>query len=206
MAKGTVSKKWRAKGMTWVYRYQATRAADGLRVENTKAIGLVKDIGDSKAAAWREVGRLGLDINANQDSGHKPTFRELAEHFRERELKKKSGIGVKAAETATINESLLDRWVLPRWGDKRTSEIRRSRSKRGSKRSLQPRKEKRRFPCPGPRSRRSSRSWLRFSSTRSVTNSSLQPSIRMADPPTPCFWRGANRVPITKRQWSARSR
>lgn len=110
--------------MAWVYRYQATRAADGLRVENTKTIGLVKDIGDSSAAAWREVGRLGLDINANQDSGHKPTFRELAEHFRERELKKKSGIAVKAAETRVINESLLDRWILPRWGDKRISEIR----------------------------------------------------------------------------------
>ena len=124
MARGTVSKKWRAKGMTWVYRYQATRAADGSRVENTKAIGLVKDIGDSPAAAWREVGRLGLDINANQNSDHKPTFGELAEHFREHELRKKSGIGVKAAETATINESLLDRWILLRWGAKRPSEIR----------------------------------------------------------------------------------
>lgn len=124
MAKGTVSKKWRARGLTWVYRYQATRAADGLRVENTKAIGLVKDIGDSQAAAWREVGRLGLDINVNQDSGHKPTFRELAEHFRERELKKKSGIAVKAAETAAVSEGILDRWILPRWGEKTTPEIR----------------------------------------------------------------------------------
>ena len=55
--------------MTWVYRYQATRAAAGSRVENTKAIGLVKDIGDSPAAAWREVGRLGLDINADRNFG-----------------------------------------------------------------------------------------------------------------------------------------
>ncbi len=124
MAKGTVSKKRRANGMTWVYRFQTTRAADGLRVENTKAIGLVKDLGDSTDSAWREVGRLGLDINANQVSGHIPTFRELAEHFREHELKKKSGIGLKAAETATVDESLLDRWILPRWGAKRTSEIR----------------------------------------------------------------------------------
>jgi hypothetical protein len=55
-------------------------------VENTKTIGLVEDIGGSNAAAWKEVGRLGLDININQDSGYKPTFRELAEHFRELEL------------------------------------------------------------------------------------------------------------------------
>jgi hypothetical protein len=51
--------------MTWVYRYQTTRAADGKRVENTKTIGLEEDIGNSPADAWREIGRLGLDINAN---------------------------------------------------------------------------------------------------------------------------------------------
>ena len=124
MAKGTVSKKKRTHGMTWVYRFQTTRATDGARVENTRTIGLVKDIGDSKEAAWREVGRLGLDINADQDSGHRPTFRELAQHFRDHELRKQAGIGVKAHETSVISESLLDRWVLPRWGEKRASEIR----------------------------------------------------------------------------------
>ena len=51
MVKGTISKKMRANGMTWVYRFQTTRPSDGARVENTKVIGLVKDIGDSKAAA-----------------------------------------------------------------------------------------------------------------------------------------------------------
>ena len=124
MGKGTVSKKQRAKGLTWIYRFQTTRALDGKTVENTNVIGLVKDIGTSEAAAWREVGRLSLDNNIDQSSGYKPTFRELAKHFRQHELKKVSGIGVKAEETVDTAELLLDKWVLPRWGDKKAAEIR----------------------------------------------------------------------------------
>ena len=123
MGKGTVSKKHRAKGLTWIYRFQTTRALDGKKVENTKVIGLVKDIGASEASAWREVGRLGLDNNIDQSSGCKPTFRELAEHFRKHELKKESGIGVKAEETVVIAELLLNKWVLPRWGNKKAADI-----------------------------------------------------------------------------------
>jgi integrase len=121
--KGTVSKKHRAQGLTWIYRFQTTRALDGKLVENTKVIGLVKKIGSSEPAAWREVGRLGLDRIMEQSDGRKPTFGELAEHFRDHELKKESGVGVKAKETVTISELLLDNWVLPRWGGKRAADI-----------------------------------------------------------------------------------
>ncbi len=124
MGKGTVSKKKRARGLTWIYRFQTTRAADGKTVENTRVIGLVKDIGSAPAAAWRGVGRLGLDIHNDRHTRSQPTFRELAEHFREHELKKGSGIGMKAGETVVTNELLLDKWILPRWGDLRASAIR----------------------------------------------------------------------------------
>lgn len=124
MARGTVSKRRRANGLTWIYRFQTTRARDGKRVENSKPIGLVKDIGTSEAAAWREVGRLGLDIHLNQPLGHEPLFRELTEHFREHELRKASGVSAKAAETIVTVEGLLDRWVLPRWGERTAAEIR----------------------------------------------------------------------------------
>jgi integrase len=123
LGKGTVSKKRRANGLTWIFRFQTTRALDGKKVENTKVIGLVKEIGLSEAAAWREVGRLGLDNNIDRSSGSKPTFRELAEQFRQHELKKESGIGVKAEETVVIAELLLDNWVLPRWGDQKAADI-----------------------------------------------------------------------------------
>ncbi len=123
MGKGTVSKKRRSNGLTWIYRFQTTRALDGKKVENTKVVGLVKDIGSSEAAAWREVGRLGLDNNLDRVNGSRLTFRQLAEHFRQHELKKKSGIGVKAEETVATNELLLDKWILPRWGDFMASDI-----------------------------------------------------------------------------------
>lgn len=123
MGKGTVSQKHRANGLTWIYRFRVTRASDGKKVEHTKVIGLVKDIGTSEAAAWREVGRLGLDNYVDQPDGSKPTFRELAAHFRQHELKKTSGIGVKAAETVITAELLLDNRILPRWGDKTAAEI-----------------------------------------------------------------------------------
>jgi integrase len=123
LGKGTVTKKQRANGMTWIYRYQTTRTLDGKRVENTKVIGLVKNIGSSEAAAWREIGRLGFDNNLGQSNGSKPTFRELAKHFRQHELKKESGIGVKAEESVVTAELLLDNWVLPRWGDTKAAEI-----------------------------------------------------------------------------------
>lgn len=58
MVKGTASKKMRANGMTWIYPFQTTRPSDGVRVENTTVIGLVKDIGSSAAAAWKKRGSL----------------------------------------------------------------------------------------------------------------------------------------------------
>ncbi len=124
MAKGTVSTKKYAEGLTWIYRYQITRPSDGKQVEHAKPIGLVKDIGKSKADAWREVGRLGLDINAKRGAEGDISFRTAAEHFRNSELKRKAGIGVRAGETITTNELLLDNWILPRWGDMPCSEIR----------------------------------------------------------------------------------
>ena len=123
MGKGTVSKKQRANGLTWIYRFQTTRALDGKTVENTKVVGLVKDVGSSEGAAWREIGRLGLDKNIDRVSGCRSTFRELAEHFRQHELKKTSGIAVRAEETVATNELLLDKWVLPRWGECKAANI-----------------------------------------------------------------------------------
>lgn len=124
MAKGTVSKKMRTNGWTWIYRFQTTRPSDGARVENTRVIGLVKDVGASAAAAWKEVGRLGLDIQLESPLGSKPTFGELAEHFREHELRKEHGVGLKAPETVDTHELLLERWILPRWGEKLARDIR----------------------------------------------------------------------------------
>lgn len=56
MGKGTVSKNQRAGGLTWIYRFQTTRASDGKAVENTRVIGMVQDIGSSVAARGKRSG------------------------------------------------------------------------------------------------------------------------------------------------------
>ena len=38
-------------------------------------------------------------------------------------MKKKRGIGVKAGETVATAELLLDKWILPRWGESKAAEI-----------------------------------------------------------------------------------
>ena len=122
MARGSVIQKQRANGMTWIYRYQTTRPIDGRRVEHTKVVGLVKDVGKTQAAAWRAVGCLGLDTELNCSS-EQITFGDLAEHFRNHELRKSRGVRLKADETITTHEILLDRWILPRWGEMLLTDI-----------------------------------------------------------------------------------
>lgn len=122
LGKGTVSKKQRANGVTWGYRFQTTRPLDGRQVENTKVVGLVKEIGSPEIDAWLEVGRLGLNINLEQFVAHKPTFMELAEHFCEHELRKQSGIAVKAPETVVIAQLNCPLGLAPD-GEKKASDI-----------------------------------------------------------------------------------
>lgn len=124
MAKGTVSKKVRANGLTWIYRYQTTRPSDGKKVENTRVVGLVKDIGNSEAAAWREIGKLGLDLNVSSCATRQHSFRHLAQHYNEHELNRTSGLSARALETIETSERLLENWILPRWGEMPWNEVR----------------------------------------------------------------------------------
>ena len=121
---GTLRKEQRASGEVWVYRWQATRATDGKRVERTRVVGKVKNIGSSEGAAWREVARLGLDLLAAEaPTVRELTFGDLATHYQENELKKPSGVGILADETIEVRELNLRRWILPRWGGVLVSQI-----------------------------------------------------------------------------------
>jgi len=111
-----------ADGDTVLFCFQTLRAADGKRVENSKIVGLLKDF-PSEKAQWKEVERLGYPKLLDKPIGATPTFRELAEHWRLHELKKTRGIGKKAGETVDVSESNLDLWVLPKWGNRKASEI-----------------------------------------------------------------------------------
>ena len=62
---GSVRIKRRKNGLTWVYRFQITRA-DGKRVEHTMPIGLVSRVGEHEKDAWDEVDRQHFRETVNQ--------------------------------------------------------------------------------------------------------------------------------------------
>src|SRR5208337_3526735 len=119
---GWLRTKKYADGDTVLFCYQTVRPSDGHRVENCKRVGLLKDF-PSEKAQWKELARLGYPALLDKPIGATPTFGELTEHWRNHELKKESGVGAKAGETVKIAEINLDRWVLPRWGNKVATEI-----------------------------------------------------------------------------------
>src|SRR5207245_3360363 len=119
---GWLRKKKYADGMTWPFCYQTTRQADGKRVENSKRVGLVADF-PTETAGWMEVGRLGLQKYMDGWTRTEPTFKQIAEHWRLHELRKEGIIGRKAEETADRDEHNLDRFILPRWGERLAGSI-----------------------------------------------------------------------------------
>ena len=122
--RGSIATKMRVNGETWIYRYFVTRPADGKLIERTAVVGLVSEIGSKETAAWTKVGEMGLDKLINKMLGPDPTFKEIAEHFRNHELRSaKVGIGKRAAESITRDEHNLDIYLIPRWGDQKATAI-----------------------------------------------------------------------------------
>jgi hypothetical protein len=113
---GWLRRKRYADGLTWLFCYQVTRPSDGKRVENSKRTGLVAG-SPSERAAWMEVARLGLEKYMDGAIGPDLTFRQIAEDWRLRELRKEGIIGKKADETIDRDEHNLDCFILPRWGE-----------------------------------------------------------------------------------------
>lgn len=104
----------RKEGNAWVLRYRLTKA-DGKRVENTLAVGLVRDFPREKDA-WREVERLGLTLKINQaPSSIRIRFDTLAEHY----LKFDFGadaVRPKTERTTLNTRQIVRSYLLPRWG------------------------------------------------------------------------------------------
>jgi integrase len=120
--RGWLRRKMYADGLTVLFCYMVTRPSDGKRVENSKRIGLACDF-PTNEEAWMEVGRRGLQTYLDSPVASEPTFKEIAEHWRVHELRKKGQIAKKAGETADRDEHNLDTYVLPKWGDQKALEI-----------------------------------------------------------------------------------
>ncbi len=102
----------------WVYRWR--EAVDKSRtVQRKRIIGTKKEY-PTATAARKAVEALRLDINAESVSASPLTIREVAEHYKEKELGEGCGKTAKTRETYTQH---IDSYIIPRWGSERIGDI-----------------------------------------------------------------------------------
>ena len=123
MAKGWLRKKMYADGETWLFCFYTTRPLDGKRVENHTRVGLLRDIGRSKSAAWQEVERLGLDKQQTHPRSARAKFSDAAEHYKTHGLERKGLTKVKADGTIYNYRHIVNDYLIPRWGEQVAEEI-----------------------------------------------------------------------------------
>lgn len=120
-AEGWIRRRTYAEGEVWLFCFNVPRPSHR-PAENTRVIGLVKDF-PKKADAEREAQRRGLWKLLDPTLSISPTFGELAQHFRANELKRNGPLSARAEETISTHESLLDGYILPKWGSVRALDM-----------------------------------------------------------------------------------
>ena len=106
----------------WVFRWRETRA-DGRRVQRKKVIGTLEEYPTKKAAEnTARVFRLNL-VDRGSEAVVRITMKELVNHFSEHEQVDKGEEG-RAYSTRDRCESVLNCWILTRWGKTPIDQIR----------------------------------------------------------------------------------
>lgn len=132
--RGSLTSEGRANGpAVWVYRWREP-VRDGKTVQRKRIIGTKKEYA-TESAAWKAVDVLRLDINAEVVSTSPLRIRELAEHYKDKELGEGCGKTVKTRETYTQH---IDDYIVPVGGRSASLMSRRSGSKNGSGRWIRP--------------------------------------------------------------------
>jgi integrase len=105
----------RKKKGKWVYCYSANRLIDGTRTERGRVVGFVSEL--SKASAWAEVERRGLNVLVNEPDAGKPlTFGQIASHYLENHRFTNHG-------TQYLHNHIVRDYLIPRFGGKVAVEI-----------------------------------------------------------------------------------
>ena len=116
MQQGSIIKAERKSGLdVWEFRWREP-GPDGKRKHRRMVIGRIDQFVDESAARGKIAG-LHLDINFwdARLKGKPLTIAELAEHYRQRELKPDTVW--KTYSTKLTYEGYLTKWILPRWGN-----------------------------------------------------------------------------------------
>jgi integrase len=106
----------------WVFRWRETRL-DGRRVPRKRVIGTLEKY-PTKEAAEKAARSFRLDlVDRGSAAFVRITMKELVDHFCEHEQVDKGEEG-RAYSTRDRCESVLNRWILPRWGKTAIDQIR----------------------------------------------------------------------------------
>jgi integrase len=120
---GCLTKSKRKSGDVWEFRFRE-RQPDGTKRMRCAVIGTVAQY-RTRSAALHQIEVLRANVNREQISPQSPvltTFQSLVDHYRLTEMKMDNH-SKKAYSTKKRNETCLTKWILPRWGQHRPSDI-----------------------------------------------------------------------------------
>lgn len=120
---GCLTRSKRKSGDVWEFRFRE-RQPDGTRKMRCVVVGPVARY-RTRTAALHHVEVLRANVNREVIDPQTPiitSFKSLAGHYRTTEMRMDNH-DKKAYSTKRRNQSCLEKWILPRWGDCRPGEI-----------------------------------------------------------------------------------
>ncbi len=120
---GCLTKSKRKSGAVWEYRFRE-RQPDGTKRLRCVVVGPVAKF-KTETAAQRELEVLRANINREMIDPERPiltTFRSLVQHYREKEMRMDNH-DRKAYSTKKRYQVYLNKWIVPKWGEYRPSDI-----------------------------------------------------------------------------------
>lgn len=119
-AEGWLQRRMYREGEVWLFCYYM-HGLTGV-VEECETIGLVRDY-PREEDAWRQAEASGFCTLNQPGRLNSATVAEIAQNWRVNELKRNGPLSKRASETVTTHESMLDGYILPRWGKVRAVDI-----------------------------------------------------------------------------------
>jgi integrase len=122
MQKGSLVRRTRQNTPdVWEFRWREP-GPDGIRRHRRIVVGSALEIGE-ESAARRAIAALQLEINSDdiRFRQNTVTVSELFQHFQQLELKTESGW--RTFSTRHAYEGYLRKWIVPRWGQRKTDSL-----------------------------------------------------------------------------------
>ena len=120
---GCLTRSKRKTGDVWEFRFRECQP-DGTRKMRCVVVGPVARY-RTRTAALHQIEVLRANVNRELVDPQSPvltTFKLLVDHYRQKEMGMDNHLK-KAYSTKKRNETVLKKWIVPRWGDYRPADI-----------------------------------------------------------------------------------